>query len=384
MREWIKLGMAAMVVAGASGTAFAQSPPMPPSAIRADEATQLATGWTLITEGKHAEAAQLASQVLARNPRSVPALSLLIEADIARAGSTTALASYESWLGARTLEEPGVLRRIARAALQEWARQDKDVQARAEAFKALVAEGDPDALSVLTASAGAGAENDLRILAALGNEQAIDRLIGQLKTAQGMKLREIRVLGDSRNPRAAAALVAVLTDPLPQNRAAAADALGNLNRLDVVPHLKALLNDMHGQVRLSAAGALFRLGDRSGETLLRELAASESFAERRSAALLLSSQPDEAWKALVRGLAAAPDAPTRLDAAKLMIDHDPEFSRAVFEGLRADENLAIREEADLALSQSPLAGFAALRQYLRAGTGLVKVRAAARLLVFTR
>ena len=384
MREWIKFGVAAMMAVAATGTASAQPPPMPSSAIRADEATQVATGWTLVTEGKHAEAAQLAAQVLARNPRSVPALSLLIEADIARAGSTTALASYEAWLGNRTLEEPSVLRRIARAALQEWARQDRDILARAEAFKALVAEGDPDAMAVLTASAAQGGENDLRVLATLGNEQAIDRVAAQLKAAQGMKLREIRVLGDSRSPRAAAALVGVLNDPMPANRAAAAEALGKLGRLDVVPHLQALLNDPHGQVRLDAAGALFRLGDRSGEPMLRELAASQSLAERRAAALLLASQPDEAWKQLVRGLATAPDAPTRLDAARLMVDHDPEFARSIFEGLRTDENLAIREESDLALAQSPLSGFAALRQYLRTGTGLVKVRAAARLLVFTR
>jgi HEAT repeat protein len=373
-----------MIVLAATGTASAQPPPMPPSAIRADEAAQLASGWALVTEGKHAEAAQLAAQVLTRNPRSVPALSLLIEADIARAGSTTALASYESWLGHRTLEEPGVLRRIARAALQEWARQDRDLKARAEAFKALVAEGDPDAMTALTASANGGGDNDLRVLAGLGNEPAIDRIASQLKAATGSKMREIRVLGESRSPRAAPVLVPVLSDPDPANRAEAAEALGKLGRTDVVPHLKALLSDPHGPVRLSAAGALYRLGDKSGEPMLRELAASQSFADRRAAALLLASQPDEPWKQLVRGLAAAPDAPTRLEAARLLVDHDPEFARSIFDGLRADDNLAIREESDLVLAQSPLSGFAALRQYLRSGPGLVKVRAAARLLVFTR
>src|SRR5512145_2945513 len=131
MRGLIKLGVAAVLMFAAWAGAFTQAPPMPPSAIRADEATALANGWTVLTQGNHAEAAQLAAQVLARNPRSIPALSLAIEADIARAGAATALAAYESWLGTRTLEEPGILRRIARATLQEFARQDRDVAARA-------------------------------------------------------------------------------------------------------------------------------------------------------------------------------------------------------------------------------------------------------------
>jgi HEAT repeat protein len=356
---------------------------MPPSAIRTDEATALASGWTLLIQGGSAEAAQQAAQLLARNPRSIPALSLLIEADIVRAGSATALASYESWLGARTLEEPGILRRIARGTLYEFARQDRDVAARAEALKALAADGDPDAVAVIVASA-AGRETDMRLLASLGNPEAVDRVAAQLKSMTGLKLREIRVLGESGAPKAAASLIPVLSDPMPQNRAVAAEALGTLGRQDVIPHLKALLKDEHGQVRLAASGALFRLGDSSGEALLRELAASNNMADRRAAAMLMASRPDEAWKALVRGLGTAPDPTTRLEAAKLLAEHDPEFARSIFDTLRTDENLAIREETDLALAQSPVSGFQALRQFLRTGTGLVKVRAGARLLVMTR
>ncbi len=384
MRELIKLTAAVALVLTATAAASPQVPVMPSSAIRTDEAAPLATGWTMLTEGKHAEAAQMAAQVLARNPRSVPALALQVEADIARAGATTALTSYESWLGGRTLEEPGVVRRIARALLHEWARQDRNIAARAEALKALVAEGDPDALSVMTASASGGGENDVRTLAALGNADAIDRVAAQLKSTQGLKLREIRVLGDGRTAKAAIALISVLSDPMPQNRAEAAEALGKFNRPEIVPHLKQLLNDPHGQVRLAASGSLFRLGDTSGEAMIRELAASENIMERRVAALLLAPRPDDTWKALVRSLATASDAPTRLDAAKLLAEHDPDFARSVFDTLRTDENLAIREESELALAQSPVSSFSALRQFLRATSGLVQVRAATRLLVVTR
>ena len=384
MRSMKTFGAVAGFVLAAGTVAPAQVPTMPSSAIRADEAGPIASGWSFINEGKHAEAAQLAAQVLARNPRSLPALSLLVEADIARGGASTALASYEAWLGSRTLEEPGIVRRIARALLQEFARQDRDVAARAEALKALVAEGDQDALGVMTTSAAGSGENDLRTLAALGNAEAINRVAEQLKASQGLKLREIRVLGESRSRKAAAVLVTVLKDPMPQNRAEAAEALGKINEPEVVPHLQALLHDPHGQVRLAASGALFRLGDSSGEALLRQLAASDKSAERRVAALWMSSRPDEAWKSLVRGLAADPDPPTRLDAAKLIAEHDPELARSIFDSLRGDQNLAVREESDLAQAQSPVSGFPALRQFMRSGAGLVKVKAAARVLVITR
>jgi HEAT repeat protein len=357
---------------------------MPPSALRADDAAALATGWTLVTDGRHVEAAQLAAQVLARNPRSMPAFSLLIETEIARAGATTALGTYELWLGARTLEEPGILRRIAFAMLYEFARQDRDTLARAESLKALVAEGDPDAIAVVTAPVAGVSQTDERMLAGLGNAGAIDRVTAQLKSTPGLKLRDIRVLGDSGSPKAVAALIAVLADPMPQNRAEAAEALGKLGKPDAIAPLTKLLNDEHGQVRLTAAGALFRLGDVTGEPMLRELAASDKTVDRRTAALLLAPRPDDAWLALVRGLASDQDPTVRLEAARLVAPHDPAFAISIFDGLRADPNVAIREETQLALAQSPVSGFAAARQFLRATSGLVKVRAAARLLVLTR
>ena len=384
MCELIKAGVAAALVLVATAATNAQVPAMPPSAIRADDAAALATGWTLVTQGKHVEAAQLAAQVLARNPRSMPAFSLLIETEIARAGATTALGTYESWLGARTLEEPGILRRIAFAMLYEFARQDRDSLARAESLNALVAEGDPDAVAVVTGPATGISQTDERILAALGNGEAIERVAAQLKSSPGLKLRDIRVLGDSRSPKAVAALIPVLADPMPQNRAEAAEALGKLGKADAIAPLKKLLNDEHGQVRLTVAGALFRLGDVTGEPMLRELAASDKAADRRTAALLLAPRPDDAWLALVRSLASDQDPTVRLEAARLVAPHDPAFAISIFDGLRADPNVAIREETELALAQSSVSGFAALRQFLRATSGLVKVRAAARLLVLTR
>ena len=384
MCELIKSGVAVALVLGATAALDAQVPMMPSSAIRADDAAALATGWTLVAQGKHVEAAQLAAQVLARNPRSMPACSLLIEPEIARAGATTALGTYESWLGARTLEEPGILRRIAFAMLYEFARQDRDTLARAESLNALVAEGDPDAVAVVTGPATGISQTDERMLAALGNGEAIERVATQLKTTPGLKLRDIRALGDSRSPKAVAALMPVLADPMPQNRAEAAEALGKLGKVDAIAPLKKLLNDEHGQVRLTAAGALFRLGDATGEPMLRELAASDKAVDRRSAALLLAPRPDDAWLALVRSLAFDHDPIVRLEAARLIAAHDPAYAMSIFDGLRADPNVAIREETELALAQSPVSGFAAARQFLRATSGLVKVRAAARLLVLTR
>ena len=88
-----------------------------------DDAAALAQAWTLIAQGSFAAASTQAQDLLRNNPRSVNALGLAVDAAIGLQGSTAGLDQYEHWLGARTLEEPGVLRRLARAFLEEWARQ---------------------------------------------------------------------------------------------------------------------------------------------------------------------------------------------------------------------------------------------------------------------
>lgn len=359
--------------------AKAQPPMLPSAAVPPPEAAALAQGWVLLAERRFDEASRSARSLAGRFPRSIAALALLVEAEIARGGATTALDTYEWWLGARSTEEPGALRRVARAFLYEWSRQTADLAARDAALAALAEDGDEEARAVIAAG-GAGATARARF----GDEEAVDAVVSRMTATRGSKVREIQMLGEMGSARAAAPLVELLGDPLPENRAAAAAALGKLEHRDAAPALRPLLQDARGMVRVAAAGALYQMGDTSGATVLEELAASEHATVRRSAALLMAGHPTDAWKALVRGLASDDDAAIRLDAARLLAPHDPEFARSVFDRLIEDSNLAIREQATLALAESPLAGFAELRRLLRTGPGPVKVRAAGRILAATR
>lgn len=372
------VGAGALVLMWSAG-AWAQAPTLPPAAVPRDEAAAIAQSWVLLAEGKYDEASQRARGVVSRFPRSVAALALLVETDIARAGATSALDSYERWIGTQQLEEPAALRRVARAFLYEWSRQTKDLHAQNEALAALAQDGDEQANAVLAALPTASG-----VRAQQGDPNAVAELVARLKAASGSKVNEIQLLAETGSSRAAAPIRPLLNDPLPENRAAAAGALGKLEDRAAIPRLKPLLQDPSGSVRVASAGALYQMGDMSGAAILDELATSEHESIRRSAALLMASQPSETWKALVRGLATAEDPAIRLDAARLMVPHDPEFSRQLFEQLANHENVAVREQAAVTMAESPSAGFAELRRVLRLPVGQAKVRAAARILQMTR
>jgi hypothetical protein len=384
--EWRLIGGMVFVLTLPSVALPQQPAPrdMPVAAVGRDEAAAITSGWALVAEGRHAEASALAVGLLDRYPTSPGVLVLAVEAEIGRGGGTSALGLYERWLGVRTVEEPLVLRRIARAFLHEWARQASDALVRTEALRLLSEDGEPLAVQILSSRAATGGVAELRAMAALGDDQAIDAMAQRLRLAEGFKVSEILALSESGRVRAIAPLAEVLKDPRPENRAAAAEGLGRLGRQEALEHLRAALADPHGTVRIAVAGALFALGDFRGAGTLHQLAGSDQSQVRRSAARLLASQPDESWKNLVRGLAQDPDPAIRLDAARLIAPHDPDLARALFASLAQDPNPAIREEAEVAWAEAPISGFAALRQLLRTGTGRVKVTAAGRILELTR
>ena len=132
-----------------------------------DDAAALAKAWTLIAQGSFAAASTQAQDLLRNNPRSVNALGLAVDAAIGLRGSPAGLDQYEHWLGARTLEEPGVLRRLARAFLEEWARQSGT---RLAALTALAGDGDEGAAAEISAAARQGGSAELRAMARLGDQ----------------------------------------------------------------------------------------------------------------------------------------------------------------------------------------------------------------------
>ena len=360
----------------------ARSQPKPAPASASAEAILLTNGWALLSQGLFDDAYRKANEVLVRYPRSAAALSLGVEAAIARGGASNGIAQYEQWLGSRPYEEPSVLRRIASAVLHEAGSQQSDALVRLEALRALAEDGQQEAVSALEASA---LPANTRTLAALGSAQAVRDLRGQLAAGNPDKARIVEALGQSRRRSALPAIAAQAADPRDEVRAAVADALAELHADDQISVLKTLLTDSSAFVRTHAARALFRLGDMSGLPLLQQLAAGDIPSGRIAAAEAMSTSPDATWMSLVRDLTSSPEPEIRVQAARLLAPHDPESAKRVLEAASADPNIAIREMATRALPEVLTANdLTALRQLLHGTDGLARVQAAARILTLTR
>jgi hypothetical protein len=360
------------------GTVAAQQRPPSP------EAAALASGWGLLARGEAAGAASVAVQQLTRDPHSAAALVLLVDAEIARSGPSAALDAYDRWIGRRRLDDAHVLRRIARALLQEIAVKQANSKARVAALSALAADGDREAAARLEEASAAAQFAETRSLAAMGNERAVDRLLSQLAAMPGSKTALIDALGDSGSRKAVPPLRALLKDPNDTNRAAAADALGRLAAADAIQDLRPLLNDASFPVKVKAAGALLKLNDSSGIGFLNELAGSEHAAIRLVAARELAPQPDASWQNLVRSLATDTDPVVRLGAARLIAPYDRTLAESVIQELMRSDNVGVREAASDALVEGVASDFKTLRGLLHATDPLVQIKAADRILEITR
>jgi HEAT repeat protein len=356
-----------------------------PGAITVNEAIELTNGWANLAERKPADAAVRAQKVLASHPRSAAAFALALEAEIARAGSAAALAAYEQWVGARTVEEPSPLRRIAFALLHELARDPRSGAARLEAVRALAADGDSSAGEQLAAAMADGRLPETRVLAALGNEAAVKALVANLEQGSGNPVTAIEALADSGSRRAIPPLSARLSDPSPEIRGAAAEGLGKLGKqFEVSERLKPLLKDPVSFVRVKAAGALFGLGDMSGLPLLQELATSDVASSQLIAAQAMASQPDGQWLDLVRRLTSASEPEIRVGAATLLVPHDPELARRVLDAAMNDGNPAIRDMAGETVVDLWATDLRGLRQMLKSPNAIARAKAAGRILTLVR
>jgi hypothetical protein len=351
-----------------------------------DETTALARVWTLLSQRSYASASEQAQEVLRRNPRSISALTLAVEATIAHRGAMAGLDEYERWLGQRSLEEPGVLRRIAGGVLSEAA---SSPGTRLVALRGLTGDGDEGASAALAALARQGSTAETRALAALGNQEAARTLVTQLNQGVVDPVATMDALGDSGYAAAIPPITARLRDARPEVRGAAAEAIGKLGSAssrDVVATLVPVLSDGSAHVRTRAAAALYRLGDPRGTPWLMELAASDVPAGRLVAAEAMASRPDQAWMSLVTELATTgTDPEIRLGAANLIAPHNPGLARSVAQEMSNNANPAIRELAvGLMVESVSGEGLATLRGLLRTGDERTRLGAATRILVLTR
>jgi HEAT repeat protein len=362
----------------------AEKSPVKPGATSVEEATEITNGWGLLAQGMPTQAAARARKVLEQYPHSGAALNLAVEAEISRVGAGAGLDVYEKWLGQRILEEPLILRRIAGAILREHIYATKDERVRLEALRALAADGDQGAVAALSKDpTGNGPRT--RMLAALGNERAIQAIAANLSKGMGNDVAAVQALGDSGSRSAVAPLTASLKDRNPEVRGAAATGLGKLGtKFDVVEPLKAALNDPTAYVRVKAAGALYGLGDLSGMQTLQDLSASDAAVSRLMAAQAMAGRPDARWLDTVRSLTSATEPEVRVGAATLLAPHDPEAARKVLESAMNDPNPAIREMAGESMIDITTTDLRALRQFLRSSKALEQVQAAGQILTVLR
>jgi HEAT repeat protein len=374
-------GGAASDAAAQGRAAATKSPAGSSAAVAEDEAAELAAGWALLGKGDAAQAAAAATRFLGRHPRSGAGLTLAVEADILGLGGQAALDRYERWLGARTLEEPSVLRRVARAFLFEALRPEVDSRARAEAWKNLVDDGESPAPLAGAASNPA----ELRAATAAGSIDAARQLLQSLPADSASRVRVLDAVGAGGAKVPTQPIVPLLQDSRSEVRAAAADALGKVGGPEVVPALKPMLADSSLFVKAKAAAALLRLGDVEGLPILEEMAAADNSSIRLEAASGLASHPDARWLSLVRELAANPNPEIRIGAARLIAPHDADLARKVLDGLANDENPAIREMAAMAYGDAATSmDLPTLRRLLRQSLAITKVRGAAGILTLTR
>ena len=336
-----------------------------------------------MAKGDHAAAAGIASRALANDPNSSSALRLALEADLMAGGTSNALATYERWLGKRALDDGYALRRIARAVLAD-AVKGTDPAARHEALVALMADGDREAAALLQQGARSGQFREVSAMAAAGDDRALAVLLSQLHSTPGSKTAVIAAIAATGNPAAIPQLLPMLADTMDVNRAAAADALGQLGARQAAAPLKALLNDQFLAVRLKAAGALYRLNDPAGLPVLTEITQSEHASIRVAGAREMASNPDLSWQALVRTLTEDPDPVVRLEAARLIAPYDQPLAKRVLDGLLGDANLGIREAAAEVVVDRVATDVATIRKLLKTGDSRIRVGAAGRILELTR
>jgi len=343
------------------------------------EAAGLMQGWALMAQKQYGLAESHAQTVMGKFPRSVAVAVLAIEASLAASGGDAGLARYETWLGQRTAEEPALLRMVAIGILKAEGRLESP--ARSEALRLLAKDGTD--ISELAATSVAGAPTT-RVLASAGNEQAVSQIIEELKAGATNEVAAIEALAASGSQRAQSAIAAELSDPKPEVRGAAADALGRLKARGSHEKLRTLLKDDTSFVRVRAAAALMNMNDTTGLALLRELLVSQAPASRLIAAEALASAPDATWMETVKDLTRAGEPTVRLAAARLIAPHDPDLARSVVQSLTADPNPSVRELASRTLSESSAGDLKTLRRLLHSDDPLTRVRAAGAILPATR
>ena len=331
----------------------------------------IARGWTALAAARYEDAVRAAMAALKRDPHDHHAAGLLIAAEVGAKRPSSALDGYERWLAARRQEDIFLLEEIARGTLQELA-ASPDTQLQSEALLLLARSGVESARAALATSA-----KSVTALAArtrLGDPAATEELRDlALSSPARDKTAAVKALSEA-GPANADAIAALLGDPAPMTRAAAAEALGELGSKSAIPALQKLLADNDPFARSTAAVALAKLGDPTANDLVVSMMTNEVAEVRLFAAEAYKNRPAAEWVEAVRPSLTDKNGLNRLIAANLIAPVDPDAARATLVAAAADPNPVVRLEAAAIMVRRDLADIPQLRKLLRDADGWVRLR----------
>jgi len=330
--------------------------------------------------------------VLARAPAPAGAQALT-GADVAAAARSeaqrrislspaAALEVYDAHVVFTRGHDLALLRDVARVLLDQIA-ADTSTPARVAALERLAAAGSDSARQTLGRLASgehalepSGLDADAA-LARLGDPRAVDRLVARLDD-EGLRDKAVIVdaLVSAKARRTAYALTAMLQDPNPFNRMAAARGLAVLgSREHVDPLRQALDTDSHGPIRPAYVFAIKSLGSASADADFARLEASPADDVRVQALEAYCWSNTPGWQAFARRLLQSSNDDVRLRAASLL-GLDDAAARRELTSAAASPNLAVREVAVRLLEAAGVRDLERLAGWLHDPSPIVRAHAA--------
>jgi HEAT repeat protein len=367
----------------------------------------------LLQQRDYAQALDMVSAALRKEPEAWPVHDLRIRVFLAAGRPDEALSAYAARWSSGGPESPALFRQVAIALLRE-ALEGEDGLLRTRAAAALAGFASPDLLPVFRAAlrnpdpsvralvvqgagripgeeAGRLVRDSLYDLEALVRAAAAKTLTGrddaQTRAAleraihdpsREVAVRAVAALARSGEASAFALLRQRLRDPEDSIRMQVAEALGHLGKPEAAPDLRALLLDPNPYVQVYAAEALARLNDPSGREALRRALRHPNRSVALYAAEAFSNLGDATGAArLIETLTSGGDLSARLYAAWTLARlGDPRGEPVLEEFLRHGE-AQVRMQASWTLGQmQDDAGIPALRRAVSDAARPVRLQAA--------
>lgn len=292
-----------------------------------------------------------------------------------------ALVAYDVFVAAA---EPDLelLRPVAEAILGRYIPGTSSDLVRIDALERLAGSGDDEARQALKALArrAAATRAGLAPLVALVRvgereaEVALGALLARVRSNEQTEV--LRALKEANARSQASKVEALLSNPLPEIRSAAADVLGSIGTSEQLPALRKALDDEAAVVRTFAAAALKRLGDPAGDLILSGLRLSGVPDLRALLASAYENSDSKQWMQWVRPLLSEGRLTVRLRVAEAMARQGDGAALGVILAMLDDQDPMVRAETARVFERLPQPDPKVVRRLFDDGSDVVRVCAA--------